>query len=114
MALGAGRWDVIRLMMKGGLLLALVGVLAGSSAAYDVVAQTGGTCIREEMLLADLGPEKLSEARSKPNYALRHRRPELYKAISEPLRLHEEPAGAILTSGRKFELDCNFMIVRIA
>jgi ABC-type lipoprotein release transport system permease subunit len=34
MALGAGRWDVIRLMMKGGLLLALVGVLAGSSAAY--------------------------------------------------------------------------------
>jgi ABC-type antimicrobial peptide transport system permease subunit len=34
MALGAGRWDVIRLMMKGGLLLALAGVLAGSSAAY--------------------------------------------------------------------------------
>jgi N-carbamoylputrescine amidase len=49
----------------------------------DVVAQTGGTCIREEMLIADLAPEKLWEARSKPNYALRHRRPELYKALSE-------------------------------
>jgi putative ABC transport system permease protein len=34
MALGAGRGDVIRLMMKGGLLLALAGVLAGSTAAY--------------------------------------------------------------------------------
>jgi hypothetical protein len=48
-----------------------------------VVAQTGGTCILEEMLVADLVPEKLWEARSKPNYPLRHRRPELYKAMSE-------------------------------
>jgi hypothetical protein len=41
---------------------------AGGCVVFDplggVVAQTGGTCIREEMLLADLAPEKLREARS--------------------------------------------------
>jgi putative ABC transport system permease protein len=34
MAMGAGRGDVLRLVMKSGLLLALAGVAIGSGAAY--------------------------------------------------------------------------------
>jgi hypothetical protein len=38
--------------------------------------------IQEEMLVVDLLPEKLWEARSKPNYTIRQRRPELFKLLS--------------------------------
>ena len=34
MAMGAGRGDVLRLVMKSGLLLAIIGILLGAGAAY--------------------------------------------------------------------------------
>ncbi|MBI3695161.1 MAG: hypothetical protein HY238_10035 [Acidobacteria bacterium] len=49
----------------------------------EVVAQTPCDRIREDMLLVDLLPEKIEEARSQPNYTLRTRRPELYGTLSE-------------------------------
>jgi predicted amidohydrolase len=48
----------------------------------EVVAETQCERIQEEMLVVDLLPGKLWEARSKPNYTLRQRRPELFKLLS--------------------------------
>ncbi len=48
----------------------------------EVVAKTQSERVIEEMLLVDLLPEKLWEARSLPNYTIRQRRPELFKLLS--------------------------------
>jgi len=48
----------------------------------DIVAETQCERIQEEMLVVDLLPEKLWEARSKANYTIRQRRPELFKLLS--------------------------------
>ncbi|MDE2755747.1 MAG: hypothetical protein OXI92_04265, partial [Acidobacteriota bacterium] len=49
----------------------------------EVTARTSFEKIEEEMVVADLLPEKLWEARSQPNYTLRQRRPELFDALVE-------------------------------
>ena len=49
----------------------------------QVTARTSFEKIEEEMVVADLLPEKLWEARSQPNYTLRQRRPELFGALTE-------------------------------
>jgi len=48
----------------------------------EVVAKTQSEQVKEEMLVVDLLPEKLWEARSLPNYTIRQRRPELFKLLS--------------------------------
>lgn len=48
----------------------------------EIAAETQCERIQEDMLVADLLPEKLWEARSKPNYTIRQRRPELFKLLS--------------------------------
>ncbi len=49
----------------------------------EVAAETQCERIQEDMLVVDLLPEKLWEARSLPNYTLRQRRPELFGRLSE-------------------------------
>ncbi|MEW5980254.1 MAG: nitrilase-related carbon-nitrogen hydrolase [Acidobacteriota bacterium] len=48
----------------------------------EVVAQTQCERIQEDMLVVDLLPEKLWEARSQPNYTIRQRRPDLFKLLT--------------------------------
>jgi predicted amidohydrolase len=48
----------------------------------EIVAKTQSERVLEEMLVVDLLPEKLWEARSLPNYTIRQRRPELFKPLS--------------------------------
>jgi predicted amidohydrolase len=48
----------------------------------EVVAKTQSERVKEEMLVVDLLPEKLWEARSLANYTIRQRRPELFKLLS--------------------------------
>jgi predicted amidohydrolase len=48
----------------------------------EIAAETQCERIQEDMLVADLLPEKLWEARSKPNYTIRQRRPELFSRLS--------------------------------
>jgi N-carbamoylputrescine amidase len=58
---------------------------AGGCVVFDplgeVVAETQCKRVQEDMLVVDLLPEKLWEARSKPNYTIRQRRPELFKHL---------------------------------
>ncbi len=49
----------------------------------EVAARTSFKKIQEEILIANLRPEKLWEARSQPNYTLRQRRPELFGLLAE-------------------------------
>lgn len=59
---------------------------AGGCVVFDplgeLAAETQCERIHEDMLVLDLLPDKLWEARSKPNYTLRQRRPELFKLLS--------------------------------
>jgi N-carbamoylputrescine amidase len=48
----------------------------------QIASETQCERIQEEMLVVELLPEKLWEARSKPNYTIRQRRPELFKLLS--------------------------------
>ncbi|HZT31995.1 MAG TPA: nitrilase-related carbon-nitrogen hydrolase [Bryobacteraceae bacterium] len=48
----------------------------------EIAGETQCERIQEDMLVVDLLPEKLWEARSKPNYTLRTRRPELFGLLS--------------------------------
>ena len=49
----------------------------------EITAQTSFEKVQEEILVADLLPELLWEARSQPNYTIRQRRPELFRLLSE-------------------------------
>lgn len=49
----------------------------------EITAQTSFEKVQEEILIADLHPELLWEARSQPNYTIRQRRPELFRLLSE-------------------------------
>ena len=59
---------------------------AGGAAVFDplgnVVVSTKANAVREEMLVADLDPERMAEARSDPNYQLRRRRAELFRDLA--------------------------------
>ena len=48
----------------------------------EIAAKTQAERVEEEILVVDLLPEKLWEARSLPNYTIRQRRPELFKLLS--------------------------------
>ena len=48
-----------------------------------IAAQTSFRTIQDEILVTDLLPEKLQEARSNPNYTIRQRRPELFRLLAE-------------------------------
>jgi predicted amidohydrolase len=48
----------------------------------EIAAELPDDRIEEAMLIADLEPERLWAARSDPNYSLRTRRPELYRALA--------------------------------
>jgi predicted amidohydrolase len=48
----------------------------------EIAAEAPQDRIEEALLVADLSPLKLSEARSLPNYTLRTRRPEVYGALA--------------------------------
>lgn len=50
-----------------------------------VVAESQTDRIEEEMVVADLDPRLLLQARGTPNYTLRNRRPELYGEILRPV-----------------------------
>lgn len=60
---------------------------AGGSIVFDpfgeVVAETAPDRIEETMLVAELDPTMLQDARSHPNYSLRTRRPELFGRLAE-------------------------------
>jgi len=51
----------------------------------SVIAQSKTQRARQEMVLADLDPAVLAQARGTPNFTLRNRRPELYTALTRPL-----------------------------
>jgi predicted amidohydrolase len=54
----------------------------------EVVSQSQCERIQEDMLVVDLLPEKIWEARSLPNYTLRTRRPELYELLAARTHVH--------------------------
>jgi predicted amidohydrolase len=47
----------------------------------QVLAVTQNERIKEEMIVAELDPKDLMDARSVPNYTLRTRRPELFDEL---------------------------------